>query len=57
VSFVKLTVVDLDNIWQNDQLKSLSENICPEITAESLHDPNELGYFQERVRRKLMNLH
>jgi hypothetical protein len=57
VSFVKLSVVDLDNIWHNDQLKKSTENICPEITAESLHNPNEFRYFQERVRRKLMNLH
>jgi hypothetical protein len=27
VSFVKLTVADLDNIWHNDQLKKSSENI------------------------------
>jgi hypothetical protein len=57
VSFVKLTVVDLDNIWHNDYLKKSSDNIYPEITAKSLHDPNELRYFQEIVRRKLMNLH
>jgi hypothetical protein len=57
VSFIKLTVVDLNNIWQNDQLKKSGESISPKVAAESLHDPDELGYFQERVRRKLMNLH
>jgi hypothetical protein len=57
VSLVKLTVVDLDNIWHDNQLKKSGENICPKVAAESFHDPDELGYFQESVRRKLMNLH
>jgi hypothetical protein len=57
VSLVKLTVVDLDNVWYNNQLKQPGENICPKVAAESLHDPDKLGYFQKRVRQKLMNLH
>jgi hypothetical protein len=46
VSFVKLTVVDLNNIWQNDQPKKSGESISSKVAAESLHDPDELGYFQ-----------
>jgi hypothetical protein len=52
-----LTVVNLDNIWYNNQLKQSSENICPKVAAKNLHDPDKLGHFQKRVRRKLMNLH
>jgi hypothetical protein len=57
VSLVELTVVDLNDIWHDDQLKKSGESISSKVAAEGLHDPNKLGHFQERVRRKLMNLH
>jgi hypothetical protein len=57
VSLVELTAVDLNDIWHDNQLKKSGESISPKVAAESLHDPNKLGHFQERVRRKLVNLH
>jgi hypothetical protein len=57
VSFVELTVVDFNDIWHDDQLKKSCESVSAKVIAEGLHDPNELGYFQERGRRKLMDLH
>jgi hypothetical protein len=57
VSLVELTVVDLNDIWNDDQLKKSGESVGTKVAAEGLHDPNELGHFQERGRRKLMNLH
>jgi translation elongation factor EF-Ts len=57
LSFVKLPVVDFDNIGHNDQLKKLGESVNAEITSEGLHDPNKLGNLQERRRRELMNLY
>jgi hypothetical protein len=46
VSLIELTVIDLNNIWHDNQLKKLSENTSHKVAAESLHDPDELGYFQ-----------
>jgi hypothetical protein len=45
MSLVELTVIDLNNIWQDNQLKKSGESISPKVAAESLHDPDELGYF------------
>jgi hypothetical protein len=45
MSLVKLTVVDLNNTWLDNQLKKLGESISPEVAAESLHDLDELAYF------------
>jgi hypothetical protein len=50
MSFVILTIVDLDNVWHNNQLKYSGKNIGTKVTAETLHNPDELGYFQKRVR-------
>jgi hypothetical protein len=47
VSFVELTVVDLNNVQHNNQLEEMSENVSPKVAAESLYDPNKLGHFQE----------
>jgi hypothetical protein len=57
VSLIELTVVDLNNIWHNNQLKKSDESINSNVAAESLHDPDKLRYFQERIQRKLMYLH
>jgi hypothetical protein len=57
VSFVELTVVDFNDIWHDDQLKKSRESVDTKVAAKGLHDPNELGQFQERGRRKLMDLH
>jgi hypothetical protein len=43
LGFVKLPVVDFDNIEHNDQHKKPSESIDAEVTSEGLHDPNKLG--------------
>jgi hypothetical protein len=48
VSLVELTVVDLNDIWNDDQLKKSGESVGTKVAAEGLHDPNELGHFQER---------
>jgi hypothetical protein len=50
VSFVESSVVDLNDVRHNNQLKELSENVSSKVAAESLHDPNKLGHFQESVR-------
>jgi hypothetical protein len=42
MSFIELAVVNLNNIWHNHQLKESSENVSPEVAAESLNDPNKL---------------
>jgi hypothetical protein len=42
LSFVKLPVVDLDDVGNNDQLEESGESIDAESTTKSLHDPNEL---------------
>jgi hypothetical protein len=57
VSFVELPVVEFNDIWHDDQLKKSRESIGTKVAPEGLHDPNELGHFQERRRRKLMDLH
>jgi hypothetical protein len=57
VSLVELSVVDLKDIWHDDQLKKSGESISSKVAAKGLHGPNKLGHFQERVWRKLMNLH
>jgi hypothetical protein len=57
LSFVKLPVVDFDNVGHNDQLKKPFESINAEVTPEVLHNPNKLGHLQKRCRRELMNLH
>jgi hypothetical protein len=57
VSLVELTVIDLNDIWHDDQLKKSGESVSSKVAAEVLHDPNKLGHFQERGRRKMMNLH
>jgi hypothetical protein len=45
LSFVKLPVVNFDNIGNNDQLKKSGESIDAEVTSEGLHDPNKLGHL------------
>jgi hypothetical protein len=57
VSLVELTVIDFNDIWNDDQLKESGESVSAKVAAEGLHDPNELRHFQEGGRRKLMNLH
>jgi hypothetical protein len=47
VSFVELTVVDLNNVQHNNQLEESGESINPKVASESPHDPNKLGHFQE----------
>jgi hypothetical protein len=47
VSFVELTVVDLNNVRHNNKLEESGESISPKVAAESPHDPNKLGHFQE----------
>jgi hypothetical protein len=42
MSFIKLAVVNLNDIRHNHQLEESSENVSPEVAAESLHDPNKL---------------
>jgi hypothetical protein len=39
MSFIELAVVNLNNIRHNHQLEESSENVSPEVVAESLHDP------------------
>jgi hypothetical protein len=48
VSFVELTVVDLNDVEHDDQLEESCESINTKVAAEGFHDPNELGNFQER---------
>jgi hypothetical protein len=50
VSFVELTVINLNDIWHDDQLKKSCESISTKVATEGFHDPNELGNFQERGR-------
>jgi hypothetical protein len=50
LSFVKLPVVDFDNVGHNDQLKKPRESVNAEVASEGLHDPNELGHLQKRRR-------
>jgi hypothetical protein len=50
VSFVELTVIDLNDVWHDDQLEESCESINIKVTTEGFHDPNELGNFQERGR-------
>jgi hypothetical protein len=57
VSLVELTVVDLNEIWNDDQLRKSGESVSTKVAAEDFHVPNKLGHFQENGRRKLMNLH
>jgi hypothetical protein len=57
VSLIELTVIYLHDIWHDDQLKKSGESVSSNVAAEGFHDPNKLGHFQERGRRKLMNLH
>jgi hypothetical protein len=57
MSFVKLPVVDFDNVEHNDQLKKPCESVDAEFALEGLHNPNKLGHLQEGRRRELMNLH
>jgi hypothetical protein len=47
MSLVKFTIVEIDNIWHDDQLEESGKNISAEVAPESLHDPKELGDFQE----------
>jgi hypothetical protein len=49
MSLVELSVVDLNDIWHDDQLKKSGESISSKVAAKGLHDPNKLGHFQERV--------
>jgi hypothetical protein len=42
MSFIELVVINLNNIRHNHQLDESSENVSPEVAAESLHDPNKL---------------
>jgi hypothetical protein len=42
MSFIELVVINLNNIRHNHQLNESSENVSPEVAAESLHDPNKL---------------
>jgi hypothetical protein len=48
VSFVELTVVDLNDIWHDDQLKKSGESVSSKVAAEGFHDPNKHGHLQER---------
>jgi hypothetical protein len=52
VSLVELAVVDFDDVWYDNQLKKSRESIGTKVAPEGLHDPNELGHFQERRWRK-----
>jgi hypothetical protein len=54
---LKVTIVNLNDIRHDNQLEKSGESINPKVAAESLHDPDKLRNFQERVRQKLMNLH
>jgi hypothetical protein len=47
MSLVVLAVVELDNVRHNNELEQLSENISTEVTPESLHNPEKLGYFKK----------
>jgi hypothetical protein len=47
VSLVKLTIVELDDIWHDYQLEESGKNISAEIACKSLHDQEEFGDFQE----------
>jgi hypothetical protein len=49
VSFVELTIIDLNDVEHDDQLEESCESISTKV-AEGFHDPNELGNFQERGR-------
>jgi hypothetical protein len=50
VRFVVLTVVELGNVWHDDQLEQSGEKISAEVTPESLRNPKKLGNVQKRVR-------
>jgi hypothetical protein len=50
VSFVELTVIDLNDVGHDDQLEEAYESISTKVAAEGFHNPNELGNFQERGR-------
>jgi hypothetical protein len=57
VGLVELAVVDFDDVLYDNQLKKSRESISTKVAPEGLHDPNELGHFQKRRWRKLMDLH
>jgi hypothetical protein len=42
VSLVELTVVNFNDIWNDDQLKKSGESVDAKVAAEGFHDPNEL---------------
>jgi hypothetical protein len=50
VSFIELTVIDLNDVGHDDQLEESCESISTKVAAEGFHDPNEIGNFQERGR-------
>jgi hypothetical protein len=50
VSLIEVTIVDFNDIWNDDQLKKSGESVGAKVAAEGLHDPNELRHFQERGR-------
>jgi hypothetical protein len=41
VSFVELTVVDLNDVGHDDQIKESCESISTKVAAEGFHDPSE----------------
>jgi hypothetical protein len=47
LSFVKVPVIDLDDVGNNDQFEESGESIDAEGTTKSFHDPNELRHLKE----------
>jgi hypothetical protein len=42
MSLIELTIVDFNDIWNDDQLKKSGESVGAKVAAEGLHDSNEL---------------
>jgi hypothetical protein len=57
LSVIELPVAGLDNLGNNYQFIESSKGVDTEVTAEGLHDPNELRHLKKRRRRKLVDLH
>jgi hypothetical protein len=52
VSFVKLPVIDFDNVEHNDQLKKPCGSVDAEVAPEGLHNPNTSERADESSPKK-----
>jgi hypothetical protein len=55
LTVIELPVIALDDLRDNHQFVESGEGIDTGTAAEGLQNPNELRYFKERCRRKLVD--